>query len=138
MRTSKESEFYAVKNLYQFLKSREKLVPMPHIFHTNTLQSAKNTQKKCLSGEVSFTGHKVCFIKKKFAHNRSIDHEEQTFQCSNRIIHYVEYLANICKHYRPILDGIDCKVQSGSILFEVASKGFIMFMGRLMQILIQR
>ena len=51
---------------------------------------------------------------------------------SNRIIHSVEYLANICKHYRPRLDGIECDVRSVSILFAVASKGFIMFMGRTM------
>ena len=64
------------------------------------------------------------FYKEFFRTIDLINYEEQTFQCSNRIMHSVQYLANICKYYRPILDGIECDVRSMSILFAVPSKGW--------------
>ena len=77
-----------------------------------------------VSGRRFFYAPKRLFYKDAFlAHNMYIYHEEQQ----------VEELENICKHYKPRLDGIECDVLSVSILFTVSSKGFSMFMGSWIQ-----
>ena len=35
-------KFHTVKNWYQFLTAREKMVPIRHVFHTNVLYFVKN------------------------------------------------------------------------------------------------
>ena len=67
---STETESHAVKNWCQFLKSREKVAPMPHIFYTNTSHSVKTLTFRCVKemsqGRRFFYAPKRVFYIKKF------------------------------------------------------------------------
>ena len=126
----RESKFHAVKNWYQFLTSREKLVPTRHTIHINISHFVKRNvsdelQNICFIKTICFK--KMFLLRNKTTKLMKNKHHNIVFRCSNRVIRHVGTLVNITDPYQAAYNTLS---DPGPYCIAVTSKGFIFLMAR--------